>query len=227
MNRKSFTDILFFCFIFYLVILPPLSVQSVASEIFSTWSFPFQQLFNAYIAAIIFCFFYIKKGQNQKRNRTEKQITFFIDSGYTLITFGSLCIIAVGTELFFHFKGFQSQVVPVRPSSVTQYFFCILGFASASFFEEVLYRLYLPDMLFRYISHIPLLSARSSKIISESTAVILFAFSHRYLGAPSVVNAALACIILRICCIKSGSVWTNTAAHFTYNILSLFLFTTV
>ncbi|MFA6855582.1 MAG: type II CAAX endopeptidase family protein [Treponema sp.] len=224
MDKKSFTDILFFSLIFCLVILPPLFVNNAATEIFTTWSFPSQQIIYAYIAGMILWAFYMKNDQ-QKRKKTVKNITFFINSGYTLVTFGLLCTIAAVTELFSHLTGLQPSVIPVRPVSMLQYFFCILDFAAASFFEEVLYRLYLPDMLFRFISHIPLLTFRSSKIISESAVVIIFAFSHRYLGAASVVNAAIACIILRICCKKSGSVWTNTAAHFAYNILSLILFT--
>jgi membrane protease YdiL (CAAX protease family) len=224
MDKKSFTDILFFFLIFSLVILPPLFVKSAAPETFTTWSFPFQQILYAYTAGMILWGFSIKNDKKQKRDKAVKSITFFINSGYTLVTFGLLCTIAAIIEFFSHLTGFQSSVIPVRPASVVQYIFCILNFAAASFFEEVLYRLYLPDILYRFISHIPLLTPLSSEIISENVVVIIFAFSHRYLGVASVINAAVACIILRICCRKSGSVWTNTIAHFAYNILSLIIF---
>lgn len=202
-------------------------MRNASPEIFTAWSFPFQQLLYAYAAGMILRIFYIKNGPKKERSKTVKRITFFIDSGYTLVTFGSLCVIAAATELFFRFKGLQPSVASVRPSSAVQYLFCVLDFAFASFFEEVLYRLYLPDMLFRCASFIPRLTPRLAEIISESASVVLFAFAHRYLGAASVINAALACIALRICCRKSGSVWTNTAAHFAYNMLSLILFTAV
>ncbi len=218
---------LFFLFIFCLVILPPLFVRNASPEIFTAWSFPFQQLLYAYAAGMILRFFYMKNGQKKERSSAVKRITFFINSGYTLVTFGSLCVIAAGTELLFHLSGLQPSVTSVRPSSAVQYLFCVLDFAFASFFEEVLYRLYLPDMLRKYAAYIPRLTPRAAAIISESLSVALFAFAHRYLGAASVINAALACVALRICCRKSGSVWTNTAAHFAYNILSLILFTAV
>jgi membrane protease YdiL (CAAX protease family) len=227
MDKKSVAGILSFYFIFCLIILPPLFVQRVPPGIFATWSFPLRQIFYAGIAGIIFWFFYIRNRKKRDENKGKKRILFFINSGYTLVTFGSLCTAAAGTELFFHFAGTHTSLTPVFPSSARTLFYCILNFAAASFFEEVIYRLYLPDMLFRYLSYIPRLSPRVSECISEAGAVILFAFAHRYLGAPSVVNAALACIILRVCCKKSGTVWTNTAAHFAYNILSLALFTAV
>ncbi|MCK9168960.1 MAG: CPBP family intramembrane metalloprotease [Treponema sp.] len=226
MDKKSFTDILFFSLIFTLVILPPLFVKNATPETFTVWSFPFQQIIYAYIAGMIFWSFYTKSSQKGKSDKTVKNIRFFINSGYTLVTFGLLCTIAAITELFSHLTGLHPSVIPVRPASVVQYLYCILDFVAASFFEEVLYRLYLPDMLFRFISHISLPAFLSSEIISESTVVIIFAFSHRYLGTASVINAAIACVILRICCKKSGSVWTNTTAHFAYNILSLILLTT-
>jgi membrane protease YdiL (CAAX protease family) len=226
MDKKSVVDILFFLFVFNLIILPPLFVQNASSAVFTTWSFPVQPFIYAVIAGMIFLNFY-KKNSNKKYSSTLKQITIFIDSGYTLFTFGFLCVIAAGIEFFFQYRGLQSSITPVRPSCAIQYLFCILDFAFASFFEEVIYRLYLPDTLTRFISTISRINPRVVVIISESASVLFFAFAHRYLGTPSIVNAALACIILRACCKKSGTVWTNTAAHFAYNMFSLILFTAV
>jgi len=223
MDKKSFIDTLFFFFVLSFIILPPLFVQSAGPGVFTTWTFPLMQMLYAYIAGIILWFFYIQKRQKNSRPQSVKRIVFFVNSGYALVTFGALSLTASVTELFFHLRGMQSPVIPSLPSSAAQFFFCVLNFIFASFFEEVLYRLYLPDMLFRFISYIPHITPKLAAVLGECAAVLLFAFAHRYLGAASVVNAAAACVILRICCKKSGTVWTNTAAHFAYNILSLIL----
>jgi membrane protease YdiL (CAAX protease family) len=221
MDKHAFTDIFIFVFILSIFVVPPLFVKTVPAAAFASWTFPVQQLFFAAAAGILI--WYMNDGKKKRTKKpAEKQINIIIDSGYVLFTFGALCVTAALMELIIHFSGIRSSVIPVRPASAVQLLFCILDFAAASFFEEVVYRLYLPEMFLKYLACIP--HFRFAEVCSEALPVVLFAFAHLYLGIPSVVNAALACIFLRMCCKKTGTVLTNTTAHFAYNILSLFLF---
>jgi membrane protease YdiL (CAAX protease family) len=221
MDKHAFTDIFISVFILSIFVIPPLFVKTVQPEAFSSWTFPVQQLFFAAAAGILI--WYMKDGKKQKKKKpAERQISIIINSGYVLFTFGALCVTAALMELIIHFTGIHSSVIPVRPASAVQLLFCILDFAAASFFEEAIYRLYLPEMFRKYLSCIP--RFRFAEVCAEALSVVLFALAHRYLGIPSVVNAALACIFLRVCCKKTGTVLTNTTAHFAYNIVSLFLF---
>ena len=139
---------------------------------------------------------------------------------------------------------FRRQRKPRTRPSFAETLFCIVNFACASFYEEALYRLYLPESIRAILED--LLPKRINKsenentlqkknavnehgsrnifLISEISAVSLFALSHRYLGLPAVANAFFAGIVLRICCKKSKTLWTNTVSHFAYNMLSLVLF---
>jgi membrane protease YdiL (CAAX protease family) len=225
MDKHAFTDIFISVFILSIFVIPSLFVKTVPAAAFASWTLPVQQLIFAAAAGILV--WYIKTGKNEKKEKksAEKKIRIIIDSGYVLVTFGSLCVTAAFMELILHFAGIRSSIIPVRPVSAVQLLFCILDFAAASFFEEVVYRLYLPEMFLKYLSCIP--HFRFAGICSETLPVVLFALAHRYLGIPSVINAALACIFLRVCCKKTGTVVTNTTAHFAYNILSLFLFSAI
>ena len=183
--------------------------------------------------------------------RTQHNAFRFVQTGWAIASFGSLCVIASVVELAVRFSGGKANLHPSLPSSIAETFFCIANFACASFYEEAIYRLYLPEMLGAVLKDAFLQSkksgakteearstgkevahenaARESSAenavrISETLSVIAFALSHRYLGLPSVVNAFFAGIMLRLCCKKSGTLWTNTAAHFAYNMLSLVLF---
>ena len=57
--------------------------------------------------------------------------------------------------------------------------------------------------------------------IVEGSCALLFAFSHRYMGIPAVINALLCGIVLRICYKKTGSIFCGTAAHGCYNLTLL------
>ena len=224
MDKPAFTDIFIFVFILSIFVIPPLFVKTVPPAAFSSWTFPVQRLFLAAGAGILVL--YMKNGKNAKPKKpAERQIGIFINSGYILSTFGTLCVTAALMELLLHFAGGRSSVIPVRPASAVQLLFCILDFAAASFFEEVVYRLYLPEIFLKFLSRIP--RFHFAAVCSEAFPVVLFALAHRYLGIPSVVNAALACIFLRVCCKRTGTVLTNTTAHFAYNLLSLFLFSAI
>ena len=149
---------------------------------------------------------------------------FILYSGFFLLAFGELTVSASLIEFAAQTVGrgkYDLPSLPALPHHFTEYVICILIFLSSAFYEEAMYRMYLPAMLAK-ICHIKL-SVRMSTIVAEITAAVLFALSHRYLGYFAVVNAACAAVFLRICYRKSGSIFPGILAHFIYNIMMLFL----
>lgn len=262
-----------------LFVIPPLFPGSAPTRAFSLWTFPIKPLCYAAIAFALLRFSFPLSAE-----RTQHNAFRFVQTGWAIASFGSLCVIASVVELAARFSGGKANLHPSLPSSIAETFFCIANFACASFYEEAIYRLYLPEMLGAVLKDVFLKSknndaetkkeiaaseeavhkdpvreksakpaahesavrkenaesaageniagkntarkkrAETAVRISETLSVAAFALSHRYLGLPSVVNAFFAGIMLRICCKKSGTLWTNTAAHFAYNMLSLVLF---
>ena len=208
-----------------LFVIPPLFPGSAPTRAFSSWTFPIKPLCYAAIAFALLRFSFPPSAERSKADAFR-----FVQTGWAIASFGSLCVIASAVELAVRFSGGKADLHPALPSSIAETFFCIADFACASFYEEALYRLYLPEMLGAVLKDVFLKSkkwkkrAETAVRISETLSVAAFALSHRYLGLPSVVNAFFAGIVLRICCKKSGTLWTNTAAHFAYNMLSLVLF---
>lgn len=222
-------------------VIPPLFAGRASARAFSVWTFPLKPLLYALFAFVLVRFSFPPSA------RVKGNAFRFVRTGWTLATFGALCVIASVMEIVVRLAGGKESLEPALPSSIAETFFCIVNFACASFYEEALYRLYLPESLRAVLED--LLSKRINKsehentlqkknaakehgsrnifLISEISALSLFALSHRYLGVPAVANAFFAGIVLRICCKKSKTLWTNTAAHFAYNMLSLVLFTLI
>ena len=267
-----------------LFVIPPLFAGSAPTRAFSAWMFPLKPLCYAALAFALVHFSF-----PHSAGRTRGDAFRFVQTGCAIASFGSLCVIASAVELAVRFSGGKTSVSPALPSSIVETLFCIVNFVCASFYEEALYRLYLPETLGAILKDVFLKSkkkgtetkkeraagediahesavrkenaesavgeniagkntarkkraeaaasddaasenkarekmAEAAVRISEALSVIAFALSHRYLGLPSVVNAFFAGIMLRICCKKSGTLWTNTISHFAYNMLSLVLF---
>lgn len=115
----------------------------------------------------------------------------------------------------------EKLITVTKPASFVQWIFCILTFAFAAFNEEVVYRFYLADKLFQLLS--VKLKWKLLRLICELFVLLCFAFAHLYLGWISILNAALAHIILRLCYIKNERLWPCVTAHFLYNVISLIL----
>ena len=229
-----------------LFVIPPLFAGSAPTRAFSAWMFPLKPLCYAALAFALVHFSF-----PHSVPRTRGDAFRFVQTGCAIASFGSLCVIASAVELAVRFSGGKTSVSPALPSSIAETLFCIVNFVCASFYEEALYRLYLPETLGSILKDAFLQSKKSGARteeesaageegahanaargksaenavrISEALSVVAFALSHRYLGLPSVINAFFAGIVLRICCKKSDTLWTNTLAHFAYNMLSLVLF---
>jgi membrane protease YdiL (CAAX protease family) len=147
----------------------------------------------------------------------KKKLMHVMHTGTMLICFGLLCITASMLEL-------AAAKIPATFSwiahtdaermTITNSVFGVLNFIAgtfcAAFYEEVLYRKYLPETL-------KALTGNRFLLLCEAAVFILFAAGHRYLGLMAVINAAVASVILRVCMIKTKSVWYGFAAHCMYN----------
>lgn len=94
--------------------------------------------------------------------------------------------------------------------------------AVAAFFEEAVYRRFLPETLCDLTVESSA-QCRAPRRASEATCVLLFAFAHAYAGIFSVLNALVSGAVLRLCSLKSGSIVPPFLAHFLYNMILLLL----
>lgn len=220
--HRFFFEILVFFAIFIAFVLPPiLNVQRDTLLQFE-WNFPWNYVFLGIIAFFIFLYETNPKNKNELSNEnTKNNVKTFILA--TIFTFISLSFIAFILESIAFMTKQSQQNVSISPiNSKTDLFYCILKFCLAAFYEEVLYRLYLPEQLKRFLKNTP--NKITHIYIPEVITIILFALGHAYLGIFAVINACIACVILRICYLKTQNIFASTIAHFMYNFTSLLLF---
>ena len=206
-------DLVIFSFIFLIFIIPPFFTAkiSTSSPLFSAWNFPFNQFIFSIMAFVLY-FFYCDK--------QEKKLPFFS----ILLTTSMLFCVALFIKFFSVLlvtNNISEDLQIVLPDSPKTWIFCLLNFAFAAFYEEVLYRFYFADKLQSLLAY--KIKWKYLWIICEAIACLAFAFAHFYLGIFSVLNALFGHIILRVCYKKSGSIWTGFIAHFIYNVISLIL----
>lgn len=207
------SDIAVFLLIFFLFIVPPFfaSAVSAAKPLFSGWSFPWYQLLLALLGGLLLIFYY-------ERVRKPSLIIFPV-----LFTFGMLFSISLFCRFLSEtlISGVVESELVVHPQGMIQWIFCLINFLCSAFYEEVIYRFYFSDELFALITRKK--TFRFSRILCEILGLLAFSFAHLYLGWISVLNAALAHVLLRLCYKKTLKLWPCVASHFIYNVISLIL----
>ena len=208
MKRLStFYEILIFSLIFLFCIVPPFFTKQInQDDILFIWNFPFQQLSLCIFAVILYFF--------SKQLNINKKIFF-----PSILTLGILFTF----ELFFKFLFKLPESVVIKPQSFIQWIYCILTFLFSAAYEEIIYRFYFPDALLNILKNFSFDKKKSTKILIEIVGTLVFAFAHLYLGIISVINAALAHIVLRILYKKTNLIWNGVIIHFIYNVISLIL----
>ncbi len=214
-----------FAIVFLFLVIPPVFVSSVQDTSFS-FKFSYYIFLQAAIAFLLD--FQQKKffdRQNPKEEmvieteKTKAQKTVFrikiLSQG--AITLGCLFLVfALFQAAVFILPKLQNTGISsiiASPSGITEYFFCILNVIICAYYEEVLYRQYLPYCLYDFYS-----DNDRTIILIEAFPVLFFAASHLYLGWMGVLNALLCGIILRRCALKTGSIYTGTVIHIIYNL---------
>ena len=165
-----------------------------------------------------------KDEEPEGENKNTRRLRFFLQQGESLITFGGLLVCSGLCEVISRFLLHEEKSLStISPENIWGWINALAGIICAAFYEEVLYRMYLPDMAKKLLTKQHNTEkpedGRRKKIawVCEIAAVILFALAHRYAGWLSVVNAAAGGILLRRCYIKTTSLWTNLTAHVLYN----------
>ena len=161
-----------------------------------------------------------RKSEPQGQNDGQKALLWKAAdySGKCLLTFGCLALCAALFELAALALKRSDMENIILPSNFLEFLCCAFILFSSAFYEECLYRLYLPKALgtiARSKNHPALLW------LAEAAAVLFFAFSHRYQGMLALFNALICGIILRISFVKSKSLWPPFVAHLAYNAAAL------
>ncbi len=212
--------------IIFFIVLPPLLATNASSSA-NIKSFSYIILIEFLIAFLLE--FQYRKFFKSLKNQNHLE-TLVLNLKWNAICLACLMIIYAIFELIYVFflKTDFSQNSQIIPQNFLQWIFLILSFISSAFFEEEIYRQFLPQSLIFFADSLILKSNKIRNVIIfliEALCVVIFAFSHRYLGFISVLNAFFCGIILRITCKKTKSIIPGTIAHFSYNfILILFNF---
>lgn len=150
-------------------------------------------------------------------------------TSHYFLTFGSLAICAALFELIglaVKTPAFENVILP---KNFLQGLVCAFSLAAAAFYEECLYRLYLPKAMKKILDRIKAGKKTRAALIyfAEGADVLLFAFAHRYQGSLALLNAMLAGAVLRLSFVKSKSLWPPFFAHLTFNAAALFFYANV
>ena len=212
-----------FIIVFFILVLPPiLRVFSQKTPNPQNISFSLQSVIFQLSTAIIL--YILSYNRNYRISKTESshfsKIVLFLC--WLPITFGllmvSYAIIQAIYMLIPHTDAYQRFSSPLTLSIVIQ-------IIVAAFYEETLYRMYIPNTLL-FLAEDITRSAKGKSIISlplfiEVITIILFSLPHRYMGWVGVLNAFVAGIILRVCAIKTYGIKTGTMSHLSYNLVLL------
>ena len=232
MKIHSFvTEILFFSIISLFFVIPPLfvnapSVQHIDFTLFSV------QNFSHFVIAIFIFVFYKKSVENDEQISTKilKYLIYFVVIFILLFGISFICNFSAQKLLNSENSFVNSQVFVENPQGFFDFLICIFNLLFAAFFEEVIYRFYIPfgikNFLFRKVfdenqSKSYTIFEKSILLFIEIVTMLIFSYSHKYLGIFSVVNAAVAHLVLRFSFIRSKSLIPSTLAHFFYNFVSL------
>ena len=234
MKIHSFvTEILFFSIISLFFVIPPLfvnapSVQHIDFTLFSV------QNFSHFVIAVFIFVFYKKLVENDEQISTKilKYLIYFVVIFILLFGISFICNFSAQKLLNSENSFVNSQVFVENPQGFFDFLICIFNLLFAAFFEEVIYRFYIPfgikNFLFRKVfdenqSKSYTIFEKSILLFIEIVTMLIFSYSHKYLGIFSVVNAAVAHLVLRFSFIRSKSLIPSTLAHFFYNFVSLML----
>jgi membrane protease YdiL (CAAX protease family) len=215
----------FFLFLFVLVffVLPPVVFQFIFpsdDEIMA--SYPVQVFLNGGLSALLY--FFSLRGNVFAEPVFSVRQPFFVYSSNALVCFGILCLSSVVLEAaayFFKISGGIQNIV--FPKSIFGGINFVFGVLCAAFFEEIVYRFYLPQAMKDIFVKGKYDTSRKSfwlSILCETAALVLFSLGHIYLGLFGFLNALVCGAALRVCMLRTKSVWVSFVVHSAYNFLS-------
>ena len=211
--KKKYLAVEFIAVLVFLV-LPPFFARQVPRNLDAQKSWNFFVFIELLIAfAVELQFFFCRKN---KEDRTKKRFkAFFYIPLCTGLLFISLALINL-LQLVFHNAPEPYEIFLEKSLCFSDVFFLLFNFFCAAFYEEAVYRHFLPEVLAELLPQ-----KKAFGFFTELSALLLFAFSHKSGGLYSIINACLCALILRFCFVKNGNIVSGTASHFIYNIVLL------
>lgn len=183
--------------------------------------YPFSVFFSAGVSLLIYVL--SLKGRIIEKPFLRQKQPFFVYSSSILCCFGILCFSTAVLEIAAFLLKIDAGIHKIIfPDTLLGFLNFFLGVICAAFSEEVIYRFYLPHAL----KTVALKKFRNNPkqwLICEAAALLLFALGHVYLGVLGFFNALICGTALRICMVRTKSLWIPFAIHCVYNFLS-FLF---
>lgn len=217
--------------IFYLVFLSICTVLIIPSlfTISSKNNLPDFSITYYKVLLFIFAFAIYYQYEFSKAQYKFSLVTLLINLGKIFLFFGILIFVQTIINSIFYFI-FKTDLVNIDFNfNFFSVLSVILNFLILAFYEETLYRLYLPESLktiFEDIYNILFHKKNNNfkqkyesftKIILEVLCIFLFAIPHYYLGWNAVINAFICGFVLRICYLKNKTILIGTFSHFFYN----------
>lgn len=230
MKKYAFWIVFFYVLLFFVIL--PIGGQFLGERQEAVVAYyPFLVFFNGVISFLIY--FLALKGRIFENPVEQQKMPFFVYSSCALVSFGILCLSSVIFETisyFFEIGGGIQKVI--FPSSFLGWINFFFGVIFAAFFEEVIYRFYLPRA-FREILQKRLTDKKKASekmfdnqrlsVFCEGLALLLFGLGHIYLGILGFLNALVCGAALRLCMIKTKSLWIPFGIHAVYNFLSFLI----
>lgn len=225
--KLNFLKIFCFCFVLAVFAIPPLFIKNMPESAFSSWTFPLNQL-SLFLFSLLLIYFNQDLGKFCPPFSEKKYFVFYriiFPCTFVFCLLFCFSLFAKALSVFFSFRKEVSNFTVSFPETFIQWIFCILSFVFSAFYEETVYRFFLPQVLI-YITKnngCNFLKKYAVPFLIEFSVCLLFAFAHAYSGIPAVLNAAAAHAVLRLCYIKCGNIFAGWLAHFLYNLLQLVL----
>lgn len=201
-----------FLIIFFIFVLPPLIFASKSDPHAITRLTFFSLVELAFCLLIIFQYRFLEKDLPEEEKSKRKRAKFIKNLYWWAIALGCLKLVYASLETCIYVFKIPSPAHTPLKISGAKWIFTITNICISALYEETLYRRFIPDCLVKFSQE-----KKIPTIIAEILSILIFAFSHRYLGHPAVINAAVCGTILRICCIKTNSIKAGTIAHAIYN----------
>ena len=218
---KKFLLYLGFLLVCALLVIPPFIPKPIENNVLN-FSLNISSIIILIISLILFYFYEFTENQLIK-------ITFFqllLNIGKVFLYFGILIAVQTSLSLLGYLFNCESNAKIQFEKNVFNFVNAFLMLGISAFYEEVLYRLYLPSTLKIFFDDLlnKVFNKTDDKkkekcvnLIIELSVIIIFGFSHLYLGVIPVLNGIICGFVLRYCCIKNKTVITGTTSHWLYN----------
>lgn len=206
-----------FSVVFLFFVLPPLFNTAEGKVIFKSWTFPLNHLILSLLSAFLL---YINDALTFHFNSLKNSISYKIifPAVFSLCLLFCLAFLINGISILVKHNPIQNEIA--LPTDILSWTYFSLTFIFSAFYEEAIYRLYIPETLEDFFKlENKKIAKKCLNLIFEVATALLFGFSHGYAGVFSIINAICAHIILRLTYKKTRTIYASFIAHTIYNII--------